>query len=102
MKLDEYLNLLRWTSVVGARVLRVRDCTDIDKYTPYDVILVPGSMGDESGVSYTIISEDPEINDRLILWPNQFDVAGAWRLSNVVRASMLLKSFPAEYFESEV
>lgn len=102
MKLNEYLELLRTTSVIGTRIIKVLDLTDHNNYTRYNVILIPQAIDADSGVAYTIISEDKEIQDRLVLWPSQFEMVSAWKLDNLVKAASILKSFPAEYFESEV
>ena len=102
MKLDSYFTMLRWEAGIAARIIRVKDLTDHNNVTCYDVVLIPSEMDGESGVSYRIDSDIEEIRGRMELWPTQFAVLGAWSISDLVKGAMYVSDTASDYFESEV
>ena len=101
MKLDKYLNMLRWEADIGPRIIRVRDLI-VNNVICYDIILIPSEMDEESGASYRIDSDIEDIRERMELWPSQFAVLGSWTISDLVKGAMYMADTVTDYFESEV
>lgn len=102
MNLEHYLNMLRWEGGIGIRAIRVRDLTNREEHTCYDVILIPQEMDGEDGVSYRIDTDDEEFSDAIRLHPDKIAVLGAWPLRELINGAMYMEDTINDYFESEV
>lgn len=102
MNLEHYLNMLRWEGGIGIRAIRVRDLTNREEHTCYDVILIPQEMDGEDGVSYRIDTDDEELNEAIRLHPDKIAVLGAWPLRELINGAMYIEDTVNDYFESEV
>lgn len=102
MNLEHYLTMLRWEGGIGIRAIRIRDLTNREEHTCYDVILIPQEMDCEDGVSYRIDTDDEELNDALRDHPDKIAVLGAWPLRELINGAMYMEDTVADYFESEV
>lgn len=102
MNLEHYLTMLRWEGGIGIRAIRVRDLTNREEHTCYDVILIPQEMDDEDGVSYRIDTDDEELSVAIRLHPDKIAVLGAWPLRELIAGAMYMEDTVNDYFESEV
>jgi len=103
MNLEHYLTMLRWEGGIGIRAIRVRDLTDREEHTCYDVILIPQEMDDdEDGVSYRIDTDDEGLEGALRHHPDKIAVLGAWPLRELINGAMYIEDTVNDYFESEV
>lgn len=102
MNLEHYLQMLRWEGAIGIRAIRVRDLTNREEHTCYDVILIPQEMDDEDGVSYRIDTDDDELNEAIKHHPDKIAVLGAWPLRELINGAMYMEDTVNDYFESEV
>ena len=102
MNLEHYLNMLRREGAIGIRAIRVRDLTDRENHTCYDVILIPQEMDGGDGVSYRIESDIDELADAVRSHPDKIAVLGAWALRELINGAMYMEDTVEDYFESEV
>lgn len=102
MNLEHYLNMLRWEEAIGIRVIRVRDLTDRENHTCYDVILIPQEMDGGVGVSYRADTDNDELHDAIRRHPDKIAVLGAWALRELINGAMYMEDTVNDYFESEV
>lgn len=102
MNLEHYLNMLCWEGAIGIRAIRIRDLTDRENHTCYDVILIPQEMDGDDGVSYRIESDADELVDAIRLHPDKIAVLGAWALRGLINGAMYMEDTVNDYFESEV